>query len=438
MSIYNSRSLSRFKRIAEIILLLAVIPLGIYLAIKAGLFLAPFLIALIVSLILEPVISFLTSRIRLKRRLASLIALLLFLSTIGTLLTLLIMKLISEMKSLYSLLDQYYDTLNSKLSDIISQLSTIYSWLPEQVTANLGAIVTDASKFIIDIMNKLLRGVVTTAISMPQVLVFIIVTILSTYFLTGDREKIYDSIKKHIPHDWQAKILSLKNDMFSALFGYVKAQLILMTITFTELSIGFTILNIRQPILFALLISIFDALPIFGTGGILVPWSIYSFITGNITMGISVAVIYIVVLVVRQLIEPRVLGDQIGIHPLLTLLAMYVGLKLAGVPGLIIGPISILVFKNILSSFLKGRSFGELLGESSGSLISMASDFDDEKSSEPASPPDINVSETTGDDSEASSDKYRESVAEKPCDEGPNTPDDSRKNPNPKNNAGNK
>jgi sporulation integral membrane protein YtvI len=147
--------------------------------------------------------------------------------------------------------------------------------------------------------------------------------------------------------------------MFSALFGYIRAQLILMTVTFTQLSIGLWIIGIKNYILLALIISFVDALPVLGTGGIMVPWAAYSFITGNLKIGISLLILYAIVLVVRNLIEPKVLGEQIGMHPLLTLVAMYAGLQILGVAGLIIGPITVLTVKNIMSAILKKQSLKE-------------------------------------------------------------------------------
>ncbi len=390
MSMFKNMNGNRLKRILEILLLFAGIPLVLYIIFKVGIFLAPFVIALLISMLLEPPIRFIMRKVKLKRRLSALISLLLFLSTIGSLLALLIIRLISEIISLYDVLDQYYTSLNDSIGELITKISDFYSWLPVEVTSNLGSIFVDVSKFVIDVLNKFAKGVVTTAISMPQVFLFIIVTILSAYFLTSDRDKIYTAIRRHLPVNWQIKVQSIRNDMFSALFGYIRAQLILMSITFTELSIGFTIIGFRQPLLFALLISVFDALPIFGIGGILVPWTIYLFISGSISSGIGLAVLYIIVIIVRQLIEPKILGKQIGIHPLMTLLAMYVGMRLMGVPGLIVGPVTMLIFKNILSGFLKGRSFSDILDGKSPSpepSPAHASEPSPAHASEPSSAP---------------------------------------------------
>jgi sporulation integral membrane protein YtvI len=151
--------------------------------------------------------------------------------------------------------------------------------------------------------------------------------------------------------------------MFSALFGYIRAQLILMSMTFIELNIGLAIAGVKHSILVAAIISLIDALPILGSGSILIPWSAFSFLMGNFELGVALLVIYVVVLVVRQFVEPKVLGQQIGLHPLITLVAMYSGLKLFGFAGLIIGPVSFLLIKNIASGVLKGKTLKDFFGE---------------------------------------------------------------------------
>ena len=147
--------------------------------------------------------------------------------------------------------------------------------------------------------------------------------------------------------------------MFSALFGWIKAQLILMTITFTELNIGFLIMKVENSLLLSLLIAVVDALPILGTGTILIPWAIIKLISGDYRLGISLLLLYLIVIIVRQLIEPKIVGKQIGMYPLLTLFAMYTGLQAMGFAGMIVGPIIVLIIKSILESFLEKYTLKE-------------------------------------------------------------------------------
>ncbi|MCX7711847.1 MAG: sporulation integral membrane protein YtvI [Clostridia bacterium] len=358
-----------FKKILMLLLTVLGVIAGLFVAFKLSIFLAPFVIALIVSSLMEPIINFLTTKLRIPRRLAAAVTLLVFLGAFGSVIFLLVSRLITEIKDIYVMFPKYFTQVYDEVMVLINRALDIYHGLPKDVTYNIESFTAELpSKFnmegITENVSKSVMGILKGISNIPQVLIFILVTILSTYFLASDRELVYGSIKSQLPDSWVGKLTSIKNDMFYAFFGYIKAQLILMTITFTELLIGFSIIGINYTILLAFLISIIDALPILGTGSVLIPWALYNFITGDIQMGLSLVILYGIVLVVRQMIEPKVLGQQIGIHPLLTLLAMYTGLNLLGVLGLILGPITLLLLKNVFLGILKGRSLKELIMKS--------------------------------------------------------------------------
>ncbi len=351
------------KLFLKLLLIVGGTVLGVLIFFNSILYIAPFIIALALSSMVEPLIKLLIKKAKLNRKVSAIISLLLVLVIIGGLLAFLISRLYQEARSLYEVMPQYSQEIYNNVRDFINRASDIYFRLPEELTKNATGMIKNLTDTIAGYGTSFAKGVFNTAISIPQAIIFLIVTILSTYFMAADREEIYDYIKATIPESWVEKVVSIKDDMFAALFGYIRAQLILMSITFVELSVGFSIIGIRQKILLGLLISIIDALPILGTGGVLIPWSIYNFITGDIRMGISLIILYGVVLVVRQIIEPKVLGQQIGLHPLVTLLSMYVGLRIFSFIGMIIGPITVLLLKNILSGVLRKKSLKDFIKE---------------------------------------------------------------------------
>ncbi|HHV60465.1 MAG TPA: sporulation integral membrane protein YtvI [Clostridiaceae bacterium] len=348
--------------------------IGVYLAFKLAFYFAPFLIAVAVAIISEPLIRLLNQKLKIPRKIACIFTLLIALAILGTLVTLLILKIISLAEEFYYNIDKYYNILNTSVNKFMEMLNGLYLELPDELSANLREMIINLTSSLTVFLKSFAKGIYTMAISIPDAVIFIIITILATYFITSDRAVIRDSIKSHIPGSWIKKGISIKEDMFSALFGYVRAQLILMSVTFTELSIGFLIIGVKNAIIIALLISIFDALPIFGTGGILIPWMIISFLSGNATLGFSLLILYGVVLIVRQLIEPKVLGTQIGVHPLVTLFSMYLGLKIFGVLGMIAGPITVLLLKNVFRGLNKNTTLKEIFegseksGKPSGNL----------------------------------------------------------------------
>lgn len=340
--------------------------LGVLLFFKSILYIAPFIIAFALSSFMEPLIKFLMKRAKLNRKVSAIISLLLFMLIFSLLLAFLISRVYQEAQSLYELMPEYTTNIYNNINDYISRASEIYLKLPDKAIESIEGMITNLTSSVSEMGSSFAKSLVNTAISIPQAIIFVIITILSTFFMAADKDKIYDYIRTNIPEEWVDKVVSIKDDMFAALFGYIRAQLILMSITFVELSVGFAIIGVRQNILLGLLISIIDALPILGTGGVLIPWAIYNFITRDIRMGISLIILYGVVLVVRQLIEPKVLGQQIGLHPLATLLSMYVGLRVFGYAGMIIGPITLLLLKNIIGGLFKKKSFKEYVRECKG------------------------------------------------------------------------
>lgn len=353
-------SLSPRKVIKMFICVLAVI-VGVLIVYKLSFYLAPFIIAFIISLLMEPNIRFLTRRLKLKRKPAALISLLFILLVIGSVLLIIILKLITEIRGMVYTLPSYFNDLNNNLNMLIEKTIDMYEWLPEDITKNIGSVLSNLSTSLTNLLKSIVGGAFTTAATIPQAVIFIFATIMSTYFFASDRDRIYSFFRRQLPESWISKLSLIKSSAFSAMFGYLKAQLIIMTITFTELFIGFTLIRVKYSLVLALITSVIDILPVLGAGTVLIPWSIYSLLIGNTRLGISLLILYVVVLIIRQIIEPRIVGSQIGVYPLLTLIAIYVGLKTLGVLGMVLGPITFLLIKNIITSILKDRTFKDLI-----------------------------------------------------------------------------
>lgn len=353
---------AKLKKVGLFALVVTSVLLGVFLTFRIALFLLPFLLAFALSSLMEPLIRLLGKSLRLKRKIAAPIVLLLFLAVLGLLLALVISRLVDEIKLLVIAAPAFLQELYVQITNLVNQARTTYEWLPADVTANLGGVISNLSGTVTNFGKSIVGGAIATAISLPEVLIFTIITLLATYFMASDREKIGGYIKSQLPETWLSRLKGIRNDMFSALFGYLRAALIMCSITFTELFIGFNLMHIRYSLLLAVLVAIIDALPILGTGSVLIPWGVYSLVTNDIRMGVSILVLYLVVLAVRQMVEPKVLGHQIGVYPLLTLMAMYTGLQLIGFAGLILGPITFLLIKNILGGIYKNKAFRDVIG----------------------------------------------------------------------------
>ena len=173
-----------------------------------------------------------------------------------------------------------------------------------------------------------------------------------------DKLYIMDLIEYHLPKSWVRKMGKHIRELVRTLGGYLKAEFILVFIDFIVILIGLYIskivgIKIEYPLLAALGIGFVDALPILGAGSVMMPWAIICFINGEMNLGISVTIILIIISIVRQFLEPKIVSKHISIHPIFTLIAMYTGFKFIGVFGMLIGPIVLIILKNIYQTLIE-------------------------------------------------------------------------------------
>lgn len=334
---------SAFKKLV----LIAVIFATIYFSITYLFpFFAPFVIAIIVSIINEPVIKLL-SKFKISRKVAAVISLLFTMSILGFAITIGIIKIYNELNALQQNLNTYSSDLSNQLNNLIFKVTNFYNALPVEVTDTITKNLSSLSGKITGLITAIFEYIINTASSIPKLTVFVIVTILATYFISSDKRKISIFLYKQFPISWRKGMPNLKKGTFKALFGYFKAILILMGFTFLEMSVGLFILNVKYAFLLALIVGLAEAIPVVGTGVVMLPWILFNILTGNMTLAFGLTILWILGILIRQIMEPKIIGSQIGLHPLVTLLSMYVGLKFFGLLGMFIGPISLIIVKNL-------------------------------------------------------------------------------------------
>ncbi len=334
---------SAIKKLVLIIIIFAIIYISITYLFP---FFAPFIIAIVVSYINEPVIKLL-QKFRMPRKIAAVISLLVTMSALGLGITLGVIKIYDELFILRNNLTTYSTEISAEINRIIYKVTNFYNALPVEVTNTITENLASISNKITSLLTTIIEYVINTASSIPKIAVFVIVTILSTYFISSDKRKISIFLYKQLPVSWKKGMSELKKDTLKALFGYFKAILILMGFTFIEMSVGLFILDVKYAFLLALIVGIAEVIPIVGTGVVMVPWILWQFFAGNMPLAFGLSILYILGILIRQIMEPKIVGSQIGLHPLVTLLAMYVGLKFFGVLGMFIGPISLIIVKNL-------------------------------------------------------------------------------------------
>lgn len=344
-----------WTKVIRKIIVLAITVLGIYFSFKLAVFYMPFLVAFILSLIIEPVIRFFMKKVKLKRKSSAIIVFVISLSIIIGLLILGIATLISEASNMLSNLNIFFTKVYQQSQNIIANIDfskfKISSEVTQIVTNSTSDLIGSTSEWI----KKILTGIVNTLTSLPTIGLYIVITILALYFICTDKIYMLDQLEHHLPSKWVKKLFKHMRELIKALGCYIKAEAILVLISFIISVIGlysFKLfgLNIKYPLIIAIGIGFIDALPIFGSGTVMVPWAIFAGFNGDVKLGLFILGLWGIMSIVRQLIEPRIVSKQIGIHPIFTLLAMYTGFKVMGVMGLILGPIFLIILKNIFAT----------------------------------------------------------------------------------------
>lgn len=315
--------------------------------------LLPFIIAAILAIIIDPIIEFLEHKLKIPRGLAAAITMLSLFGLILLIIAIATTQIIAELQKLLWILPQYFNTANKDINTIIAQIENLYANLPKNITNiiqnNIGNIVNTLygmSKAAINYLINLFSNI-------PHMFMISMITLIATFFMSKDKNIIVPFLLKQIPKNWADNSHSIKTDLFKTLFGFLRAELTIMLLTFIECSVGLLIIGFDYAFLIGLAVSIVDALPILGSGSVLVPWAlILIFVYHNVKIGIYLLILYAIIIILRQLLEPHIVGTSIGLHPLATLLSMYLGLYFMGFIGLFLGPALVIIIKTVQKSGL--------------------------------------------------------------------------------------
>lgn len=338
----------------------------------------PFLIGWLISMMIEPLVSWLEKKGKIPRWISVTVILLIIFGLIFSLVFFIIAEIVVELTHLADLIPNFFDqaqkafvdtftTKNTSLQRLISALQTYLEKNPDSqkqiidgIRENAGVLARQGTAFVTGILS----GIGQFLSDLPFLLTVLVFIILATFFISLDWPRLKKNLVSLIPKKAQATSGMVLQDLKKALFGFVRAQLILISITALIMLIGLLILQIPYAVTIAFLIGFVDLLPYLGVGAVLVPWIIYLFFTGNMKLGIGLAILYGVIVVVRQFLEPKLLSSNVGLDPLLTLISLFVGLNLFGFLGIIIGPVTVViilalhrakVFQDIWKFILEGN-----------------------------------------------------------------------------------
>lgn len=346
-----------WTRVIKNILYVVLLLLGLWIALKLSIFYMPFLIAFVISLIIEPAIKFIMEKTKLSRRTSSIIIFAIVSVIILGSLTWILITLFSESSSLLQSLNDYFDKAYIQFQALIDRFDFNKIHLSDEILNVVQSSTGNLLETVSNWLRNALTGLINLVTSLPSIAICIGITVVALYFICVDKIYILDQIEHHLPKVWVKKIGNHLRDLIQTLGGYLKAEATLILISFIISLIGLYVLqfagfNIQYPLLMALFIGFVDALPILGSGTVMVPWAVICAINGDFNLGIAIIVLLIIMSVARQILEPKLVSKNIGVHPIFTLIAMYTGFKVIGIMGLLIGPIVLIIFKNIFASLI--------------------------------------------------------------------------------------
>lgn len=310
---------------------------------------APFLLALLTARLLEPGVRYLMARFRFRRSFAAVTCSLLALA----LLTLLISLLVSQLVSGAGSFAQNLPELAGQVGETIERLeATFYRFViaaPVETQAMIQSATDSISAMIEALPGQLSAGLLglaaSAATAFPRLFLFVLTYAISVLFISLSYPQVMEFLKRQIPARWHERTRDFGQDMVTTLGKWCRAQVKLIGITFVLLTVSFLVLRVPYGILLAVLIAFIDALPVLGTGTVLIPWALFSLLSGDTSLGVGLALTYGTVSITHSVMEPRFVGQQLGLHPLATLMSMYLGFRLVGVLGMLTFPMLFLLVK---------------------------------------------------------------------------------------------
>ena len=354
------------ERLFQIIRLLwvcLVIYVGIWIFQFATPLLYPFLIALVIALIINRPVTFITKKFKIPRWLSVTIALLLLMLLAVGVVTLVVTETVVEIGELAKRLPGFASELSEYLQRTISQefLMGVYNqiqWMYSQldpdfqlkVNNTIGSGITSITHAGQDLVVKFLNGLKNLLVSLPNMATVSVISLMGAFFISKDFYLWESRFRRLLPNGLNNRLDQIFRDLRGALVGFIKAQLTLISLTAAIVIIGLLIMRVEYAITIGLLTGLVDLLPYLGTGTVFIPWIVYLFFKGNYSMVIGLSILYAVVLLFRQIIEPKVVAESVGLDPLLTLVALFVGLQLFGFLGLIIGPVALVLINALVKA----------------------------------------------------------------------------------------
>lgn len=314
--------------------------------------LSPFILAFLIAYLLKRPVRFLARRTGLPHKAAAILLVFLFYATIGLFLAALSFKAFSAAGELPAKLPQIFRVYAEPVLTAVFQelehavarmdptMLDALEYLWEQSTQSLGQFVSGLSMRSMAVLSGI-------ASSLPALFIKLLFMVISTFFIAADYDRLTGFCLRQLSGRGREIFLQVKSYIVGTLFVCIRSYALIMSITFVELAAGLTLIGVEHSLLIALGIAIFDILPVLGTGGVMLPWAALTALQGEYGMALKLAAVYLVITVIRNILEPKIVGSQIGLHPVVTLASMFVGAQLLGILGLFGFPIGISLLRHL-------------------------------------------------------------------------------------------
>lgn len=337
-----------FKVFTNLGIMLAVLLIFIFIVPRVIIFFMPFVIGWIIAMIASPLVGFFERKFKIKRKAGSAFVIIAVITLVILAGYLLGVKLTEQIVDFIGDLPAMWENTKQDFEEIGQKLEAASKYLPEEIELTLTGITSNVGAYLGELFGGLstptIEALSRFTMNLPSIIIGIIMSLLSAYFFVADKDYMSNLLHRIMTESMLERTTMIKRGLFRAVGGYFKAQLKIEFWMYLLLLIGFTILRVKYAFLIALGVAFFDFLPFFGTGTVLLPWAVIKFLSGDYTMVIGLLVIWGVGQFARQLIQPKIVGESVGLSPIPTLFLLFIGYKVAGVVGMIIAvPIGIIV-----------------------------------------------------------------------------------------------
>jgi sporulation integral membrane protein YtvI len=340
------------RKIAVIVLYIILIFACIYVFFRYILnLISPFVIAWIVALMIQPIVTVICKKTQIPRKFISVILVLFFMFVIGFVMFFTGERLLYELKAIVDNLTYNTEEILNIVFNFIYKTSDKIPFLNTFNHENLYNMTSDLFKnALTSISAKIPAWIAGLFNTLPNAVFFTIILVMAAFYICADFNGINRFLALQLPKRAVDFIIEVKKHLKSTGLKYIRAYAFMIVITFFQLLIGFSILKIDYSFTIALITAALDILPVIGVGTVLIPWSVVLLISGDYYIGFGLLIIFCIVSLIRQFIEPKIIGVSLGLNPLVTLISMYAGYKIFGFGGLILMPVFVIILKNLNDS----------------------------------------------------------------------------------------